>query len=200
MPLPAYSNVPGPTQSTLILYHFDQLFGRDPRREDFDDLSQVTTAIEEMDRNFRCLRHSFYCLLLTPQKSVRRDGQDVTPHLRYRRDAHLFVAVTGHKGRRVGRNGTVALFSQMIKGSQIPHTQWQVGCIWPHGRLNSSRWAAELLGLATIPIYGYDPTDCGCPPFKKEVSPVAWVQVPAISVLYGYHMSVYRHAIQPLCH
>ena len=42
----------------------------DPRREDFNDLSQVTTAIEEMDRNFRCLRHSFYCLLLTPQKFV----------------------------------------------------------------------------------------------------------------------------------
>ena len=79
----------------------------DPRREDFNDLSQVTTAIEEMDRNFRCLRRTFYYLLSTPQKSVRRDGQDVTPHLRYRRDAHLFVAVTGHKGRRVGRNGTV---------------------------------------------------------------------------------------------
>ena len=86
-----------------------------PWREDFDDLSQVTTAIEEMDRNFWHLQRSFYCLLLTPQKSVQRDGQDVPPHLRYWRDAHLFVEVTGHKGWRVGQNGTVCIYSSALR-------------------------------------------------------------------------------------
>jgi len=46
------------------------------------------------------------------------------------------------------------------------------------------------VGLATIPVYGYNHTDYGHPPHNEEVSPV-WVQVHAVSVPYTCRMSVY---------
>jgi hypothetical protein len=82
------------------------------RREEFIGLSQVTLATEEMDRNFRRLRHCHHCWLSSSWELGWRDARCVTAHPGHRRDPHLFVAVTGHKGRRVGRNSTVLLRRQ----------------------------------------------------------------------------------------
>ncbi|KIM91746.1 hypothetical protein PILCRDRAFT_852 [Piloderma croceum F 1598] len=53
--------------------------------------------------------------------------------------------------------------------------------------------------LATVPVYSYDRTDYGRPPYNEEVSPVR-VRVPAVSVPYTCRTSVYGHIIQPLRH
>jgi hypothetical protein len=55
------------------------------------------------------------------------------------------------------------------------------------------------LGLATVPVYGYDRTYYGRTPYNEEVSPVR-VRVPAVSVPYTYRTSVYGRIIQPLRH
>jgi hypothetical protein len=73
--------------------------------------SQVTTVTEEMDKKFACLQ----CDGCSGHISA---GQEmfILSHLRRRRDAHLFMAVTGHKGRRVGQNSTVFYMSLSLAG------------------------------------------------------------------------------------
>src|SRR5882762_5440856 len=80
------------------------------RSEELVLLSQVTLPSEACD--------TIFLGLLGPKSfqnwQFRREFGLVTPPDGGQRDAHLFVAVTGHKPRRVGRNGTVLYLSSAV--------------------------------------------------------------------------------------
>ena len=73
------------------------------RSEEFVFLSRVTSPFEDSDKWFSGL----WGLKSIPKRQFWRDFHLVTPTDGGRRVAFLFVAVTGHKPRRFGRNGTV---------------------------------------------------------------------------------------------
>jgi len=97
-----------------VLYHFDQLFDHRSQGfwiEELVLLSQLTLPFEACDTIF---------LGLLGSKSFQiwqfwREFSPVMPPDSGWRDAHLFMAVTGHKPRRVGQNGTVFLIISTVQ-------------------------------------------------------------------------------------
>jgi hypothetical protein len=51
------------------------------------------------------------------------------------------------------------------------------------------RSTLATVGLATVPVYGYERTDYDRPPYNEEVSPVR-VRVPAVSVSVSVSVSI----------
>jgi hypothetical protein len=102
--------------AVLVLYHFDQLFGHRSQQHSKRRLGQFVTS---HNGNLRDEQKFLAPAAHGSPKICWRNVQDVTPHLRHWRDAHLFMAVTGHRSQ--GAKSTVQealqlhLFSHFLR-------------------------------------------------------------------------------------